>query len=127
VQLQVVDYQDPDHWRWLLQDADGNFVADHQVALDPTEAEYQGFVDLAGFLQDRAVPDRRLASEAELVERVGRWIGRWVLGEQVGQALVDASPVVVDVVLPADADFCCIGRWSWPICVGCRWPARTSA
>jgi tetratricopeptide (TPR) repeat protein len=105
VQLRVVDYHDSDHWRWLLSDPDGKFVADHPVALDPTEAEYAGFVDLAGFLQDRAVPDRRLASEAELVERVGRWVGRQVLGEQIGQALVDASPVVVDVVLSEAADF----------------------
>jgi tetratricopeptide (TPR) repeat protein len=105
VRLRVVDYQDPDHWRWLLQDPDGNFVADHQVALDPIEAEYLAFVDLAGFLRYRAEPDRRIASEAELVERVGRWVGRQVLGESIGRALVDASPVVVDVVLPEDADF----------------------
>jgi tetratricopeptide (TPR) repeat protein len=105
VRLRVVDYQDPDHWRWLLTDPDGNLVADHAVALDPGEAEYLGFVDLAGFLQDRVVPDRRLSSEAELVDRVGGWVGRRVLGEQVGQKLVDAGPVVVDVVLPEDADF----------------------
>jgi tetratricopeptide (TPR) repeat protein len=105
VRLQVVDYQDPDHWRWLLQDPTGSFLADHQVALNPNEAEYLGFVDLARFLEDRAIPDRRLASEAELVDRVGRWIGRQVLGERIGQALIDASPVVVDVVLPEDADF----------------------
>jgi hypothetical protein len=105
VRLQVVDYKDPDHWRWLLQDTDGRFVADHEVALAPADPEYQGFMDLARFLQQRAVPDRRLASETELVDRVGRWIGRHVLGEQVGRTLVDAGPVVVDVVLPEDADF----------------------
>jgi hypothetical protein len=47
-------------------------------------------VDLAGFLRDRAVPDRRLASEAELVDRVGAWIGQQVLGE-------------IAAVLPRDA------------------------
>jgi CHAT domain len=105
VRLRVVDYKDPDHWRWLLTDAQDSFVADHEVALDPAEAEYAGFADLAGFLQDRAVPDRRLASEAELVDRVGGWTGRRVLGEEVGRALVDAGPVVVEVVLPEDAGF----------------------
>ncbi len=105
MRLRVVDFKDPDHWRWLLEDPEGRFVADHEVALDPAEAEYAGFVDLAGFLQGRAVPDRRLASEAELVDRVGRWAGRRVLGQEVGRALVDAGPVVVDVVLPEDADF----------------------
>ena len=39
------------------------------------------FADLAGFLRREAVPDRRRASEAELVDRVGGWIGRQVLGE----------------------------------------------
>jgi len=53
VRLRVVDYQDPDHWRWLLQDPDGNFVADHQVVLDRAAPEYQGFVDLARFLRGR--------------------------------------------------------------------------
>jgi hypothetical protein len=110
VQLRVVDYQDPDHWRWLLQDPNGTFVADHQVALDPTEPEYQGFVDLARFLQDRSEPDRRLASEAGLVDRVGQWIGDHVLGErvegeQVGRVIVANSPVVVRVLVPAAADF----------------------
>lgn len=57
-------------------------------------------MDLAGFLRDRAVPDRRLASEAELVDRVGAWIGQQVLGEAVGRVIVDESPVVVRV-LPA--------------------------
>jgi tetratricopeptide (TPR) repeat protein len=79
-------------------------VADHDVALDTTVPEYQGFVDLAGFLRDRAVPDRRLASEAELVQRVGGWIGEKVIGEAVGRAIVGASPVVVRVELPVDAN-----------------------
>jgi hypothetical protein len=46
------------------------------VALDTRDTEYQGFVDLDGFLQHRADPGRRLASEAELVKRVGRWLGK---------------------------------------------------
>ena len=69
--LRVEDFQDVDHWRWLLQDDAGVFLGDYQVALDPAEFEYQGFVDLAGHLRDRAVPDRRLESDAALVERVG--------------------------------------------------------
>jgi hypothetical protein len=103
--LRVEDFQDTEHWRWLLQDQAGAFLADHQVALDPTASEYEGFVDLAGFLRDRAVPDQRLTSEAELVDRVGGWIGQQVLGEAVGRAIMDASPVVVRVELPEDADF----------------------
>jgi tetratricopeptide (TPR) repeat protein len=104
LRLRVEGFQDAEHWRWLLQDSQGKFVADHRVALDTTESEYQGFVDLAGFLRDRAVPDRRLASEAELVDRVGGWVGKQVLGEAVGRAIVAESPVVVRVALPVDAD-----------------------
>lgn len=104
LRLRVEDFQDPEHWRWLLQDQTGAFLADHQVALDPAEPEYEGFVDLAGFLHDRAVPDQRLTSETALVQRVGGWIGKQVLGEQVGRAIVDRSPVVVRVELPVEAD-----------------------
>jgi tetratricopeptide (TPR) repeat protein len=95
--------QDVTHWRWRLTDQDGAFLADHQVALDPADPEYAGFVDLTGFLRDRAVPDRQLQSEAELVDRVGGWIGQQVLGEAVGRVLVDNSPVVVRVLLPPQA------------------------
>jgi tetratricopeptide (TPR) repeat protein len=102
--LRVEDFQDAEHWRWLLQDQAGAFLADHQVTLDPDETEHEGFVDLAGFLRDRAVPDQRLKSEAGLVDRVGGWIGEQVLGEAVGRAMVDRSPVVVRVELPVDAD-----------------------
>jgi hypothetical protein len=55
----------------------------------------KSLASLAGFLRDRAEPDRRLASEAALVQRVGGWIGEQVLGEQVGRAMMDRSPVVV--------------------------------
>jgi tetratricopeptide (TPR) repeat protein len=102
--LKPVDYQDADHWRWLLTDHNGAFLAEHKVALNPADPEYQGFVDLPGFLQERAIPDRRLVSEAELVDRVGAWIGRQVLGEQVGRAMVEASPVVVRLLLPPEGD-----------------------
>jgi hypothetical protein len=103
--LEVAEFQDADHWRWLLTDPDGNFLADHQVALDRNDPEYLAFADLAGYLRRQAEPDRRLASEAELVARVGAWIGRQVLGGAIGRALVAASPVVVRVVVPLDADF----------------------
>jgi tetratricopeptide (TPR) repeat protein len=94
---------DVTQWRWRLTDQGDAFLAGHQVALDPADPEYAGFVDLAGFLRDRVVPDRRLQSEAELVDRVGGWIGQQVLGEAVGRVLLDNSPVVVRVLLPPEA------------------------
>ncbi len=80
LRLGAVDVRDAEHWRWLLTDQAGVFPADHEVALDPADLEHQGFMDLAGFLGERVVPDQRLASEAALVDRVGGWIGERVLG-----------------------------------------------
>jgi hypothetical protein len=103
--LRATEFQDTGRWRWLLQDDQGGFLADHQVALDFNDPEYAGFVDLAGFLRDRAEPDRRLVSEQALVDRVGAWIGARVLGLTVGRGMVDASPVAVRVILPAEAEW----------------------
>ena len=33
LRLEVVDFTDADHWRWRLTDANGAFLADHEVAL----------------------------------------------------------------------------------------------
>lgn len=49
-------------------------------SLDQRAAEYEAFTDLDEHLRRYAAPDRRRASEAEIVERVGRWIGETVLG-----------------------------------------------
>ena len=48
--LTLTDYLDPDRWRWVLSDATGHFLADHTVRLDPSTREYEGFLDLAGYL-----------------------------------------------------------------------------
>jgi tetratricopeptide (TPR) repeat protein len=60
-------------------------------------------VDLAGYLERRAEPDRRLQSEAALVDRVGAWIGQQVLGP-IAAAIVERAPVVVRVQVPTDAE-----------------------
>jgi hypothetical protein len=62
--------------RWLLTDEDtGAALADHQVAIDPGEAEAEAIVDLYRYLRWNADPDRRVESEATLVEQVGARIG----------------------------------------------------
>lgn len=33
--LEVADFIDADHWRWVLQEHGGALVADHTVALAP--------------------------------------------------------------------------------------------
>jgi hypothetical protein len=104
--LRAVDVAGPCQWRWLLVDErSGVSLADHLVELDPGAAETKAFEDLYRFLRWRADPDRRVASEAELVRRVGAWIGSVVLGERIGRAIVTAAPVTVRVVVPAGAEF----------------------
>ncbi|MGH3919700.1 MAG: hypothetical protein ACRDSG_11825 [Pseudonocardiaceae bacterium] len=79
--------------------------------LDPQASETEAFEDLYRFLRWRADPDRRVASESELVGRVGAWIGSAALGEQVGRAIVAAAPVTVRVQVPAGAEFLAFRPW----------------
>jgi CHAT domain len=102
--LEVEPFQDPTRWRWVLRDPAGGFVEDHPVALDPECLEYQAMTGLqfATRWHGRADPERPLASEAEFLERVGRWMGEQIFGK-VGDVLVDLAPVTANVVAPAEA------------------------
>jgi hypothetical protein len=110
--LRAVEVAGPHRWRWLLvNERSGEPLADHPVELDPETAEMEAFEDLYRFLRWRADPDRRVASEAELVSRVGAWLGSEALGEQVGRAIVAAAPVTVRVQVPAGAEFLAFRPW----------------
>ncbi len=103
LRLHVADFTDAAHWRWRLTDAAGKFLADHTVALDPTDACYEAFLDLRAYLKAHAAPDRWPDDEVRLIESVGAWIGGHVLGP-VANALVDyGTPVTARVVLPPQA------------------------
>ena len=78
LRLEVTDFTDRDRWR--LTDAAGKFLADHQVALDPAEAEYAAFLDLEAYLDQYAAQDKWPEDEVRLIEEVGAWIGGRVLG-----------------------------------------------
>ncbi|MCW3814072.1 CHAT domain-containing protein [Micromonospora sp. DR5-3] len=109
MRLEVLDFAGPARWRWRLTDADGRFVADHEVNLNADEWQYEAFIDLSGYLLWHAAPDRRLTSEAELVGRVGEWIGQQVLGP-IGEALLRArQPVCLEV--PAGAEVLAYRPW----------------
>ena len=110
--LRVADFAGPRRWRWLLSDeGTGEPLADHEVRLDGAADEYVAFADLYRFLRWNAVPDRRAASEAEIVARVGAWAGREVLGGAVGRVIVGCAPVTVRVVVPVGAGFVL----GWPL------------
>jgi hypothetical protein len=64
--LQAVDVRGPSRWRWLLTDqATGNPLAGHQVALDADAdaARVRAFGDVSGYVWSYAAPDRRSAAE----------------------------------------------------------------
>ncbi|HLZ27390.1 MAG TPA: CHAT domain-containing protein [Chloroflexota bacterium] len=101
--LEVAPFTDADHWRWVLKDAAGAFLADHAVALDPSAAEYEAMRDLRAYLRRRAAPDRRLQDETRLMDDVGRWLGRELLGP-IADRLVEHAPTTVRVTVPKTAE-----------------------
>jgi hypothetical protein len=104
--LRAVDVTGPYRWRWLLVDErSGALLAEHQVKLDPGTEETEAFENLHHFVRWRADPDRRVSNEAELMCRVGAWIGSVVLGERIGRVIAAAAPVTVRVAVPAGAEF----------------------
>ncbi|MGC4819797.1 hypothetical protein [Micromonospora sp. DT63] len=110
LRLEVLDFAGPMRWRWRLTDADGGrFLADHVVELDAGEWQYEAFTALDEYLFWHAAPDRRLASEAQLVAQVGAWIGERVLGP-VAVALAEwQEPVRLEV--PAEAQVLAYRPW----------------
>lgn len=110
--LRAVEVAGPHRWRWLLVDeSSGAPLADHQVKLDPGSAEVEAFAELYRHLRWQAEPDRRVASETELLGRRGAWIGSVALGERIGRAMVSAAPVTVRMQVPAGAEFLAFRPW----------------
>ncbi|MFZ1415869.1 MAG: hypothetical protein WAS73_15020, partial [Defluviicoccus sp.] len=100
--LTCEDYRDACTWRWVLRDARGNFLADHDVRLDDAEPHYPALIDLAGHLDRQSAPDRWRTDHARLLEDIGRWLGASVLGEAIGAKLVAPRvPLTVRVAVPA--------------------------
>ncbi len=50
-------------------------------------------------------------AEAELLRRVGAWIGSVALGERIGRAMVRVAPVTVRVQVPDGAEFLAFRPW----------------
>ena len=76
LRLALTDYVGSAHWRWVLADDRGRYLADHTVSLDPTCREYGGFLNLSGYLhyyQEALPPAQQLAT-------LGVWIGERIFG-----------------------------------------------
>ena len=81
--LEVKDYRNDTAWRWVLSDADGRFLADHEVKLDPADPLYRGFADLPGYLRYH----RDARPEEESLAELGAGMGKKVFGN-VGEKLL---------------------------------------
>ncbi|MDQ3701878.1 MAG: hypothetical protein M3442_13300, partial [Chloroflexota bacterium] len=103
--LEVLDFEDADHWRWRLTDAAGKYLASHEVSLDPAEAEYAAFENLDRYLKNHAAPDKEHQDEARLLEEVGAWIARRVFGAIATRLASVPTPATVRVFLPEKAAF----------------------
>jgi hypothetical protein len=102
--LEVAEFTDADHWRWLLREPGGPFLADHAVALDRADPHYPALVDLPGYVRHYAAPDKREAEERRLIHEIGVWMGERVLGRSIADRLARARPpVVVRVRVPPEA------------------------
>jgi hypothetical protein len=106
LRLEVAEFTDANHWRWRLTDADGAFLADHTVALDPADAKYQALFNLPAYLKHLSAPDRRDEDERRLLREVGAWIGETVLSRGIGEKILSHGfpPIVVRVVVPEQAE-----------------------
>ncbi|MGH9721338.1 MAG: CHAT domain-containing protein [Bryobacteraceae bacterium] len=101
--LTVADYRDAHHWYWRLTDAQGHFLADQEVQLNPADSEYEGFLDLPVYLATHSALDRRRDDEARLVRQVGEWMGRNFYGPIGDKILAAGTPAIVRVRVPPDA------------------------
>ncbi len=50
LRLEVREFRDLTRWRWVLTDAAGSFLADHEVRLDPASWEFEAFADLRHYV-----------------------------------------------------------------------------
>ncbi|WP_327000389.1 CHAT domain-containing protein [Dactylosporangium sp. NBC_01737] len=96
--LKAIDTDGRYAWRWLLTDAAGNTIDDHTVRLDPAARETAAMVDLYHFVR------RAGGAESVVLDEVGGWLGREVLGVGIGRAIVAARPAVVWVEAAAPVD-----------------------
>ena len=132
LRLEIPEFTDADRWRWRLTDTEGALLADHEVSLDRTAPEYEGFAKLDDYVRWKADPKNRLESESRLVAQVGHWIGEQVLGP-LGPAMVKAAPVAVGgesspelSPLTSDENETLASGASGNAALSCRWISRTS-
>lgn len=100
--LEVVDFRDPQHWRWVLKDSSYNFLQSHEVSLDPEDTNYRALMNLQGYLDSHSSPDNRTNDQLRLLDEVGTWIGQNIFGRII-PIILDYAPITVKVLVPPEA------------------------
>jgi len=101
--LEVKDFKDPLHWRWVLNDSQGKFLQDFEVRLNSNDPNYAAFQEIYGFLEANSAPDKWLDDQTRLIRQVGSWIGREALG-RVGERIAKfTTPITIKVLVPPEA------------------------
>jgi len=101
--LEVKDFKDPQHWRWVLKDSQGNFLQDQEVSLDPANPNYHAFLNLQGYLDSNSSPDKRQSDQERLLVKVSDWIGSNVLGKVADRLAQCRTSTIVRVLVPPEA------------------------
>ena len=116
--LEARNFKDPQHWRWVLKDSQGKFLADQEVDLDPTDPNHSAFINLEGFLKANSSPDRWLEDQIRLMQQVGSWMGREALASgSPGSAL----PSPFGPRCPWGPAGCSTGPGKWPLWAASLW------
>jgi tetratricopeptide (TPR) repeat protein len=101
--LEIKEFKDPQHWRWVLNDNRGKFLQDFPVAINIKDSNYQAFLDLDRYLKANSSPDKSLEIQTKLIRQVGTWVGKEVLG-RVGEEIAKyATSITIKVVVPSEA------------------------
>jgi hypothetical protein len=129
LRLEIAEFKDADHWRWRLTDAGGAFLADHAVALDQNEPQYQALFNLPAYLWQLSAPDKRDQDERRLLNEVGAWVGETVLGREIGEKILASGfpPIIVRVIVPQAAERLLVNRLRSRTSVESRWRCKASA
>ncbi|MCP4702396.1 MAG: CHAT domain-containing protein [Gammaproteobacteria bacterium] len=104
--LHLTDRQSDTRWRWRLDDARGNFLADREVDLGKDDIHYKGLADLQGYLDFYGGREEDIRPHAELLDELGAWLGERLFDGVLGEALLDCLDALgtpVTMVLPPEA------------------------
>lgn len=99
--LHLKDWHSNTQWHWVLEDEQGQFLADHQVNLDTESEEHQGLVDMEAWLDKW----RSVRGDTQSLEMLGAWLGAQLFAglREVILENLDSPVTIIPMHLPAEA------------------------